>query len=300
VSRLPRTEAMNPKTVDLDRLPTDALLARIAEEDATVPAAVAAELPAIAAAVDAIVERLLRGGRLIYLGAGTSGRLAVMEAAETGPTFSTEPDQVIGLMAGGRGAEWRSDEGAEDDRAAGAAEIAALRVDANDAVVALSASGSTPFAVAAAREARRRGALTVSIACDHPTPLADAAELAIHPQTGPEVVAGSTRLRAGTAQKLVLNMLTTAAMVRLGKVYRNLMVDVRATNRKLRARATRIVAEVTERPPAEIQAALEASGWSAKLAIAMLVTGLPADAARERLVASRSLAALIDDVEDRR
>jgi N-acetylmuramic acid 6-phosphate etherase len=292
MSQVPATEQTNPNTVDLDRLPTGELLARMAREDASVPAAVEAELPAIAEAVAAVVERMQRGGRLVYVGAGTSGRLAMMEAAEARPTFGTSPDQVIGVMAGGRGAEVRAEERAEDDDAAGASEIQRLGIGPEDSVVALSASGNTPFAVAAAREARNRGALTVSIACDHPTPLAEAAQLAIHPHTGPEVVAGSTRLKAGTAQKLVLNMLTTAVMVRLGKVYGNLMVDVRASNRKLRERARRIVAEVTARPPAEVEAALEASGWSARLAIAMLVTGRPADEARE-LLALRGLQALI-------
>jgi N-acetylmuramic acid 6-phosphate etherase len=293
MNELPMTEQTNPDTVDLDLLPTSDLLERVSRADASVPAAVAAELPAIVAAVDAIVERMRRGGRLIYLGAGTSGRLAVMEAAEARPTFGTEPDQVIGLMAGGQGAQARADERAEDDEAAGAAEMRRLDIGPDDAVVALSASGVTPFAVAAAREARSRGALTISVACGHPTPLGDAVKLAIHPLTGPEVVAGSTRMKAGTAQKLVVNMLTTAAMVRLGKVYRNLMVDVRASNRKLRERARRIVAEVTAASPDEIEAALESSGWSARLAIAMVATGLSADDARE-LLAARSLRDVIE------
>jgi N-acetylmuramic acid 6-phosphate etherase len=298
MSDVPATEQANPATVDLDRLSTSEMLARIAREDASVPDAVAAELPAIAEAVDAVVDRMQRGGRLVYVGAGTSGRLAVMEAAEARPTFGTEPDQVIGLMAGGRGAEAHADEGAEDDDTAGATEIRRLGIGPDDAIVALSASGTTPFAVAAAREARTRGALTISVACDHPTPLAEAAQLAIHPLTGAEVVAGSTRLKAGTAQKLVLNMLTTAVMVRLGKVYRNLMVDVRASNRKLRERARRIVAEVTACNEAEVGAALEASGWSARLAIAMLLTGLPTDEARE-LLAERGLHSLVDEREGR-
>jgi N-acetylmuramic acid 6-phosphate etherase len=292
MSDVPATEQANPATVDLDRLSTSEMLARIAREDASVPDAVAAELPAIAEAVDAVVDRMQRGGRLVYVGAGTSGRLAVMEAAEARPTFGTEPDQVIGLMAGGRGAEAHADEGAEDDDTAGATEIRRLGIGPDDAIVALSASGTTPFAVAAAREARTRGALTISVACDHPTPLAEAAQLAIHPLTGAEVVAGSTRLKAGTAQKLVLNMLTTAVMVRLG------MVDVRASNRKLRERARRIVAEVTACNEAEVGAALEASGWSARLAIAMLLTGLPTDEARE-LLAERGLHSLVDEREGR-
>jgi N-acetylmuramic acid 6-phosphate etherase len=297
MNHVPATEQTNPNTVDLDRLPTAELLSRIAREDASVPPAVAAELATIGEAVDAVVDRMRRGGRLVFLGAGTSGRLAVMEAAEARPTFGTEPDEVIGLMAGGHGAEVHADESAEDDDAAGAFEIRRLAIGPEDSVVALSASGTTPFAVAAAREARTRGALTISVACDHPTPLADATQLAIHPLTGPEVVAGSTRLKAGTAQKLVLNMLTTAVMVRLGKVYRNLMVDVRASNRKLRERARRIVAEVTSGSPSEVEAALESSGWSARLAIAMLLTGLPADGARE-LLTDRGLHALVDELEE--
>lgn len=292
---LAATEHANPMTADLDRLPTPDLLSRFAAEDATVPAAVAAELPTIVAAVDAIGARMARGGRLVYLGAGTSGRLALLEAAEAGPTFSTSPGQVVGIMAGGRGAEANAIESAEDDAASGAAEIARLGIGPDDVVVGCSASGRTPYAVGAVAAARGRGALTISVACDDPTPLGTAAEIAIHPTTGPEVIAGSTRLKAGTAQKLVLNMLTTAAMVRLGKVHGNLMVDVRASNRKLRGRAQRIVAEVSGRGPAEAAAALEAAGWSARLAIAILATGLPPEAAAERLAAAGGLRELLEE-----
>jgi N-acetylmuramic acid 6-phosphate etherase len=288
------TERANPLTADLDRLATPELLARIAAQDATVPEAVARELGTIAIAVDAMSERMAGGGRLVYIGAGTSGRLALLEAAEAGPTFSTEPGQVVGIMAGGSGAEATPVESAEDDHGSGTEEIARLDIGPGDVVVGCSASGRTPYAIGALTAARQRGALTISLACDDPTPLGAAADIAIHPLTGPEVIAGSTRLKAGTAQKLVLNMLTTATMVRLGKVYGNLMVDVRAANEKLRRRAERIVAEVTGADPERVAAALEASGWSARLAIAMVATGQPAEEAARRLAEAGGLRALID------
>ncbi len=222
-------------------------------EDAKVAAAVEAELPAIAEAIDRIAERMQMGGRLIYIGAGTSGRLGVLDASECPPTFNAAPGQVVGLIAGGEVALTTAVEGAEDDREAGARDIAALDVGATDSVVGIAASGGTPYVLGGLEEARRRGALTVSLACNRPAPIHELADVVIAPIVGPEVIAGSTRLKAGTAQKMVLNMLSTGVMIRLGKTYGNLMVDVQATNAKLRQRARRIVVEAVEDAKSRMQ-----------------------------------------------
>jgi N-acetylmuramic acid 6-phosphate etherase len=206
--------------------------------------------------------------------------MATMEAAEAPPTFGVPPGTVVGLIAGGSDAVQAARERAEDDADGGAEEVRRLEVAAGDALVGVSASGRTPFVLAAIAEARRRGALTIGVCCDDAAPLASAADIAICPLVGPEILAGSTRLKAGTAQKLVLNMLTTAAMIRLGRVHGNLMIDVRATNAKLRERARRIVAEVSGAPEDEVAAALDATEWSARAAILMLTRGLSADEAR--------------------
>jgi N-acetylmuramic acid 6-phosphate etherase len=264
---LPTTERSNPASADLGSRSTREILELMNAEDASVPDAVGAELPSIERAVAAIVDRLHDGGRLVYLGAGTSGRIAAMEAAEAPPTFGVAPEIVIGVIAGGSGAVQSAREVAEDDEAAGATAIAALDVAGRDAVVGVTASGATRFVLGAVREAAARGALTIGVCSDADAPLNAAVDVAICPVVGPEVVTGSTRLKAGTAAKLVLNMLTTAAMVRLGHVHGNLMIDVQATNAKLRDRARRIVTEVTGAAPDEVRAALEASGWSARAAI---------------------------------
>lgn len=279
---------MNPAhasdATDLEGLATPDLLALINGQDETVARAVRDELPAVGRAVDAIVERMRRGGRLILLGAGTSGRLAVVEAAEARPTFGVPATTVIGLIAGGPAAMTGSREGAEDDAGAAMEEIQRLDLTGQDTVVGVSASGRTPFVMAAVQEASAHGALTIGLCCDHPAPLSEAVAIAIHPSVGPEVIAGSTRLKAGTAQKMVLNMLTTAAMIRLGRVHGNLMIDVQATNAKLRDRAGRIVEQVTGRAGPAVAAALVASGWSARVAIVMLVRDVDASEAR-RLIA---------------
>ena len=240
------TEAINERTRDLDlRSPLEQ--ARLMnEEDRRVPAAVEAVLPQIADAVVRIAQALRRGGRLIYVGAGSSGRLAVLDAAECPPTFGTPPDLVQAVLAGDAQAVTEAVEGAEDDEAAGERAMEARGVRPDDVVVGIAASGRTPFVVAAVRRARARGATTIAVACNPASPLEAACELSIVPLVGPEVIAGSTRLGAGTAQKLVLNMLSTLAMVQLGKVYGNLMVDLTATNVKLRRRAVRIVAAAAE------------------------------------------------------
>ncbi|WP_432076115.1 N-acetylmuramic acid 6-phosphate etherase, partial [Streptomyces wuyuanensis] len=231
------TEAFRPELADIDRLPT-AEIARIMNgEDRTVPDAVATRLPAIAAAIDATADRMARGGRLVYAGAGTAGRLGVLDASECPPTFSTGPDEVVGLIAGGPSAMVEAVEGAEDSKELAAADLDGLGLTALDTVVGISASGRTPYAIGAVEHARAAGALTIGLSCNADSALAAAAEHGIEVVVGPELLTGSTRLKAGTAQKLVLNMISTITMIRLGKTYGNLMVDVRASNEKLRARS---------------------------------------------------------------
>lgn len=277
------TEAANPATRDLDLLPVLEQARLMNAEDHRVPDAVAATLPAIAGAVTRIAEALGHGGRLLYVGAGTSGRIAALDAAECPPTFGTDPEMVQAILAGGPRAMVESVEGAEDDAAAGAHEIDVRGVSPADVVIGVAASGETPFTVAAVRRARERGAWTAAIACNAGSSLEAACDLAIIPLVGPEVVAGSTRLKAGTAQKLVLNMLSTLTMVRLGKVYGNLMVDLSATNAKLRRRAARIVAAAASAGDEQAGAALDQAGGRVPVAIVMLRLRLDAAAAAERL-----------------
>ncbi|NUQ99643.1 MAG: N-acetylmuramic acid 6-phosphate etherase [Streptomyces sp.] len=268
------TEAFRPELADIDRLPTLDIARLMNGEDATVPAAVARRLPAIAAAIDAVAERMARGGRLIYAGAGTAGRLGVLDASECPPTFNTDPEQVVGLIAGGPDAMVTSVEGAEDSAELARSDLDALRLLAADTVVGISASGRTPYAIAAVRHARELGALTIGLACNADSSLAAAAEHGIEIVVGPELLTGSTRLKAGTAQKLVLNMLSTITMIRLGKTYGNLMVDVRASNEKLRARSRRIVALATGASDDEIERALAATDGEVKNAILTLLAGV--------------------------
>ncbi|MBZ6230986.1 N-acetylmuramic acid 6-phosphate etherase [Streptomyces olivaceus] len=265
------TEAFRPELAEIDRLPTLDLARLMNGEDTTVPGAVAERLPEIAAAVDAVAARMARGGRLVYAGAGTAGRLGVMDASECPPTFNTTPGQVVGLIAGGPDAMVTSVEGAEDSAELARADLDALGLTADDAVVGVSASGRTPYAVGAVEHARALGALTVGLACNRGSVLAAAAEHGIEVVTGPELITGSTRLKAGTAQKLVLNMLSTITMVRLGKTYGNLMVDVRASNEKLRARSRRIVAQATGAADADVERALAATDGEVKHAILVLL-----------------------------
>jgi N-acetylmuramic acid 6-phosphate etherase len=265
------TEAFRAELADIDQLPTLDIARIMNGEDATVPTAVAAQLPSIAAAIDAIALRMARGGRLVYAGAGTAGRLGVLDASECPPTFATAPGEVIGLLAGGPQAMTEAVEGAEDSKESAAQDLDALRLTPEDTVVGISASGRTPYALGAVEHARRRGALTIGLSCNAGSALAAAADLAIEIVTGPELLTGSTRLKAGTAQKLVLNMVSTITMIRLGKTYGNLMVDVRASNEKLRARSRRIVALATGAPDEEIEAALAATGGEVKDAILVLL-----------------------------
>ncbi|MEU0127596.1 N-acetylmuramic acid 6-phosphate etherase [Streptomyces sp. NPDC006289] len=261
------TEAFRPELAEIDQLPTREIAAIMNGEDATVPAAVAEKLPQIAAAIDATAERMGRGGRLIYAGAGTAGRLGVLDASECPPTFNTDPSEVIGLIAGGPSAMVKAVEGAEDSKELAAADLDALGLTADDTVVGISASGRTPYAIGAVEHARAKGALTLGLSCNADSALAAAAEHGLEIVVGPELLTGSTRLKAGTAQKLVLNMLSTITMIRLGKTYGNLMVDVRASNEKLRARSRRIVSLATGASDPEIETALAATDGEVKNAI---------------------------------
>ncbi|HEY3231408.1 MAG TPA: N-acetylmuramic acid 6-phosphate etherase [Roseiflexaceae bacterium] len=280
------TESINPATTAIDSLSAREIVTAIAAEDTKVAPAVAAMGESIARLVDVVVERMRRGGRLIYVGAGTSGRLGVLDAAECPPTFSTRPEQVVGLIAGGTRALTRSVEEIEDSPEAGELDIGALGVGPDDVVLGIAAGGRTPYVLGAIAEARRRGAFVAGLACTHPSPLAEAVELMIAPIVGPEVIAGSTRMKAGTAQKLVLNTLSTAVMIRLGKTFGNLMVDVRPLNSKLRRRAVSIVATATGVSDDEARNVLDAAGYEPKTAIVMLLAGVAADEARRRLAAS--------------
>lgn len=274
------TEQSDPRYSRIDRLPTDQVARLMNAADTAVPAAVAEVIPEISAAVDAVVARMKAGGRLFYVGAGTSGRLAVLDASECPPTFGTDPELVQGVIAGGTPALTRSVEGAEDDHAGGAAALRERGVGALDAVVGVSASGRAPFVLGALAEASRRGALTVGVSCNAATPLSAAALHPIEVIVGPEVVTGSTRLKAGTAQKLVLNMISTIAMVKLGRTYGNTMIEVSAMNSKLADRAARMVSDITGAALSAARSALEAAGWHVKVAVLMIEHGLDAGGAR--------------------
>lgn len=277
------TEARDPRSHDLDRLPVSEVLALMNDADATVAGVVREALPQVEQAVEQVTESFARGGRLIYVGAGTSGRLALLDAAECPPTFSTDPSQVMTLLAGGEAAFTKAIEGAEDDTALAARDLEAIAVSPADTVVGLSASGRTPYVVAALDHARALGAATAAISCNAGAEASRHADVAIELPTGAEVLTGSTRLKAGTAQKLVCNMLTTAAMVRRGKVFQNLMVDMAPTNGKLHDRARRIVAAAAEVDDESAARALDAAGGEAKVAIVALLTGESAEQARRRL-----------------
>ena len=276
------TELRNPSSKDIDRLPTVEMLRVMNEADQQVPLAIAAVLPSIARAVDAIAARMENGGRLFYMGAGTSGRLGVLDASECPPTFNVPPELVQGLIAGGDRALRNAVERAEDDPEQGANDLKSCGFTEKDSLVGIAASGRTPYVLGGIAYARSIGALTVGLSCTANSELARAAEMEITPVPGPEVITGSTRMRAGTATKLVLNMLSTGVMVRLGYVYGNLMVNVQATNEKLADRACRIIATIAE-VPYERAEELLAEGGSVRAAIVMQKLGLKAVEARERL-----------------
>ncbi|GKW43933.1 MULTISPECIES: N-acetylmuramic acid 6-phosphate etherase [Pectobacterium] len=277
------SETRNPATMALDQFSTLEMMHAFNQEDRKVPEAIAQVLPAIAEAVDLATASLQEGGRLIYLGAGTSGRLGVLDASECPPTFGVPHGLVIGLIAGGPGALLKAVEGAEDDPTLGEADLKALNLTAADMVVGLAASGRTPYVIGALRYARDVGCRTAAISCNPHSPIAQEAQVAISPVVGPEALTGSTRLKSGTAQKLVLNMISTGAMVKLGKVYQNLMVDVKATNVKLLDRACRIVVEATGAEREKARQALVQADNEVKPAILMLLANIDVAAARERL-----------------
>ncbi|MDX6201826.1 MAG: N-acetylmuramic acid 6-phosphate etherase [Frankiales bacterium] len=280
------TEAVRAQHSDLDSRGSLDLVLLMNDEDATVAGVVRRAAPQVAAAVDAISARLSAGGRMISVGAGTGGRLAVVDSVECEPTYGTEPGQVVAVIAGGREAMADTREGDEDDEQAGAADVDALRLNRSDAVIVVSASGRTPYALGAARAARWAGSLVVALANTRQSPLADLADVAIEVPTGPEIVAGSTRLKAGTAQKMVLNMLSTLVMVRQGHTFGNLMIDVRVDNDKLRQRAVRNVAQAAGIPYEQAELALAAADGQAKVAVVAARAGLPVDEARARLAAA--------------
>ena len=280
------TEKINPATRHIDTMTTLEMVSVINQEDVKVATAVGRELPAIAKAIDIITERLKRGGRLFYAGAGTSGRLGVLDASECPPTFGTKPELVQGLIAGGRDAMFVAKEGAEDSEQLAADNLSAVGLNEKDALVALAASGRTPYSIGALKYARARGAAAIALVCSPNSPMSREAFLTICPLPGPEVITGSTRLKAGTAQKLVLNMLSTGIMIKLGKVYGNLMVDVQTTNQKLAERSKRIVMEATGCSRAEAEAALDSTEGSAKLAIFLLLSGLDVQTAKQKLKAA--------------
>lgn len=291
------TEGRRAGRRDLDLMSSLELLTVLNDEDQTVAPAVRRALPQLARSVDAIAARMVAGGRLAYVGAGTAGRLGALDAAEIVPTFGLSPDRVVAIIAGGPTAATTAVENVEDDAAAGAAAVA--EIGRADAVVGIAASGRTPFTLSAVRAAHDAGAFTTAVVCNLGSPLAAAADVAVEVIVGPEVVAGSTRLKAGTAQKLVLNSMSTAVMVALGKTYGDLMVDVRPTNAKLRARALRIVAEVTGCGDAAAATALHAAGGDVRAAIVHVATGGPMAVARELVAAKPALRDVLASVPAR-
>jgi N-acetylmuramic acid 6-phosphate etherase len=279
------TEAVDETCAGIDGWPVDRILEALLEHQAEAIAAVRRALPQLDAAVGAAVPRLEAGGRLIYAGAGTSGRLGTQDGVELTPTYSWPPERCVFLIAGGDAALTRSVEGAEDDAAAGAARIAAAGAGPADVVIAVAASGATPFVVAAARRAREAGALVVGISCNPGAPLLAASDMPVLLDTGPEAIAGSTRLKAGTAQKAALNLLSTALMVRMGRVYRGLMVEMQASNDKLRRRAVRMLSRIGGCDETAAREALAAAGGDLKVAILVVLDGLEPAQARQRLAA---------------
>lgn len=281
------TERRNPRSADFDTLSAYDMAALMNAEDGLCAEAVRAVLPEITQSVDLIAGKLRAGGRLFYCGAGTSGRLGVLDAAECPPTFGTDPGTVVGLIAGGPAALTEAVEGAEDDRAAGEKDLRSHSFSAADVLVGIAAGGRTPYVLGALDYARSVGAPTVALVCCRGSELSRHADITVAPVPGPEVIAGSSRLKSGTCQKMVLNMLSTCVMARLGKVYGNLMVDLRATNEKLRRRAVFIVCDAADTDEAAAVAALEQCGWHCKTAIVMLLLGVDADAARALLTAAQ-------------
>jgi N-acetylmuramic acid 6-phosphate etherase len=277
------TEQRNPASREIDLLPVDAILRIINAEDKHVPLAVEKEIPYIAQAVEIIVACFKKGGRLIYVGAGTSGRLGVVDASECPPTFGTPPEMVVGVIAGGNAAMFRSQEGAEDNEGQAAVDLDALNLNGNDVVCGIAASRRTPYVVAAIAHARARGAKTIYVTTNPRAEFNLSVDVAICPEVGPEVIMGSTRMKSGTAQKLVLNMLTTASMIKLGKVYENMMVDLQLTNEKLVERAKRIIMMIANVEYKTAADYLEKSGGHVKTAVVMIANRMTREQAQECL-----------------
>jgi N-acetylmuramic acid 6-phosphate etherase len=273
------SESRNSSTLDIDLLSTEAILQKINEEDQKVALAIKPALPNIAKAVDCIVAAFQKQGRLIYIGAGTSGRLGILDAVECMPTFSVTENMVVGIIAGGEKAIKRAVEGAEDNEEAAIIDLEAINLKANDVVVGIAASGRTPYVISALRYAREVGARSVSVSCNPNSAIAKEADIEICAAVGAEILTGSTRMKSGTAQKLILNMLSTASMIRIGKTYQNLMVDVSASNAKLYARALLIVMQATDCDEETATQALQEAGNEAKLAILMILTDISAEQA---------------------
>ena len=277
------TERRNPRSVDIDLFPTERILKIINAEDATVAVAVAGAIPEIAKAVDLAVDSVRAQGRMIYIGAGTSGRMAVLDAAECPPTFSTSKDMVQAVMPGGTKGFAQADEGTEDDREKAASDLKSKKVTSKDIVIGIAASGSTPYTHAGLEYARSRGAKTIAVVCAENSPMSKTADLTIYTAVGPEVITGSSRMKAGTAQKLVLNMISTATMIRLGMTYSNWMINVNMTNRKLRERGMNILQEILGVKPAQAAKLVEESGGALKVAVIMGATGCSRKEAEKRL-----------------
>ncbi len=277
------TEKRNPATMELDQLDTGQILQVINEEDAGITTAVAEVMPTIEIVVDKIVNRMKKGGRLFYIGAGTSGRLGILDAVECVPTFSVAPDRVIGILAGGRDAIFAAQENIEDSKEQGSKDLMAYDLKAKDTVLGIAASGKTPYVLGAVTTAHEIGALVIGLACTKDSPLEKSVSWAITPIVGPEVVTGSTRMKAGTAQKMVLNMISTTVMIKLGKVYSNLMVDLKASNQKLRERSERIFMTVTGADQQIAADYLGRADYSVKEAIVMFAKGCTLERAEELL-----------------
>ncbi|MDI3548652.1 MAG: N-acetylmuramic acid 6-phosphate etherase [Halanaerobiales bacterium] len=292
------TEKRNPASMRIDRMDTEEILHLINREDAKVAEAVREEIPAITRAIEKIAARMKKGGRLFYVGAGTSGRLGVLDAVECLPTFSVEPDRVVGILAGGKKAMFLAQEDVEDSITSGVEAMIKHQVNELDSVVGIAASGSTPFVLGAIIEAKKRGAVTVALVCNHGSDLEEEVEIAITPIVGPEVITGSTRMKAGTAQKMILNMISTTVMIKLGKVYSNLMVDLKATNSKLRERAQVIFMTITGADEKMATGYLEKTAYNVKEAIVMFRLGVNLEKARDLLAEKDGLLAEVIDPQD--
>ena len=277
------TESRNQNTLDIDKVSTIEMLQKINEEDKKVAIAVEKEIPQIANVIDRTVERMQNGGRLIYIGAGTSGRLGILDASECPPTYGVSEELVQGVIAGGTEAIFRAQEGAEDSKELAVKDLKERNLNENDIVVGIAASGRTPYVIGGLEYANEIGALTVSVTCNKDSEVSKCAKISIAPVVGPEVVTGSTRLKSGTAQKLVLNMLSTGSMIKLGKVYGNLMVDVQTTNEKLVERAKKIVSEATGLNIEESTKVLNETNFDVKLAIFMVLSNLDKEEAKSKL-----------------